>query len=102
MEDSTKSNEIHRKYTFQVSRRIIVRLFYMHHFFRVCAWCHRVGDNDTWITLEEFLSREFNAQSTHGICPDCVEKLKSAVETSYDDKIHITVNNNHPGEYNGA
>lgn len=42
----------------------------------VCAWCHRVRDDqDYWSTLSEYLRTHVGAETTHGICPNCVEDL---------------------------
>lgn len=50
----------------------------------VCAWCKqvRIGEqaadgSETWITMEEHLTRERGGQITHGICPACEVKLKA-------------------------
>lgn len=50
----------------------------------VCAWCKqvRIGaanaeGSETWITMEEHLTRERGGQITHGICPACEARLKT-------------------------
>ncbi len=48
----------------------------------ICANCKRIrGDNldpyrmDSWMNLEEFLKKENDINFSHGLCPDCAEKL---------------------------
>lgn len=43
-----------------------------------CAWCKRIRDEERegeWITLEKYVSARTPAQFTHGICPQCEQKL---------------------------
>ena len=43
----------------------------------VCAWCKKVRDDTgDWKMLEEYITEHPDASSfTHGICPQCVEKV---------------------------
>lgn len=39
----------------------------------VCAWCHRVRNDDGyWTQLEQYLRARSRMQFTHGICEECV------------------------------
>ena len=45
-------------------------------FWSMCSWCKRIKDDKSnWINLESFLIHYFNIIISHGICPDCIEKL---------------------------
>ena len=55
--------------------RIIKRLHHLEHYFKLCAWCRKVGDNDKWISFEEYMKENLNVRTTHGICPDCSDDL---------------------------
>jgi hypothetical protein len=57
------------------SWRLSKRLHYLEGFLRVCAWCQKVGHGDEWISIGEFAQKKLNTQTTHGICPDCRQKL---------------------------
>ena len=59
-----------------LSWRLSRRLHYLEGFLRVCAWCHKVGQGDDWISTEEFMKKTLNTETTHGICPSCSQKLK--------------------------
>ncbi len=44
----------------------------------ICAWCGRkIQDDDgQWLSIETYVEKHSNAQFTHGICPECLEKFK--------------------------
>jgi ligand-binding sensor domain-containing protein len=42
----------------------------------ICAWCKKVRDDGGyWSKIEAYLSARTDAQFTHGICPDCNDKM---------------------------
>lgn len=42
----------------------------------ICSYCKKTRDNNgTWVTIEEYLSRHADILLTHGICPDCYQKV---------------------------
>lgn len=42
----------------------------------VCAWCHKVRDDQGyWGQLETYIEARTHASFTHGICPDCQAKV---------------------------
>jgi GAF domain-containing protein len=44
----------------------------------ICAWCKRIQDDKgAWAQLEAYVSAHTEAVFTHGICPDCVGKLRA-------------------------
>jgi len=48
----------------------------------MCAWCRKIRDDrNYWTEIEKYVQDHSDTQFTHGICPDCREKLeKSAIE----------------------
>jgi hypothetical protein len=47
----------------------------------MCSWCKKIKDDKSnWINLESFLIHYFNIVISHGICPDCIEKLYPSME----------------------
>jgi hypothetical protein len=41
----------------------------------ICAWCRKVrNDQGYWGVIEEFLRDHSEAEISHGVCPDCMEK----------------------------
>ena len=46
----------------------------------ICAWCKRVRDDeDYWQSIEEYLHVHTGSDFTHGICPHCLENMRSTV-----------------------
>lgn len=62
------------------TRRVAKRMTYLEGFARVCAWCHHICFKGSWVRLEEFLQREFDTPTTHGMCPSCEKAQKAAIE----------------------
>jgi hypothetical protein len=50
---------------------VFQRLRILEGFIQVCAWCRKVKAQDQWVSFEQYLKREHDMQSTHGICPEC-------------------------------
>lgn len=61
--------------TFILSRRLAKRLVYLEGFMRVCAWCRKIGVQDEWVSMEAFFQHEMKTSTSHGMCPDCFNKL---------------------------
>lgn len=42
----------------------------------ICAWCKRVRkDDDYWSSISEYLSEHAGVATTHGLCPDCYDRM---------------------------
>jgi hypothetical protein len=59
-----------------MTRKLLAHLHYLEGLLRVCAWCRKVGHNGEWMRLEEYFSRGFQIETTHGMCPDCQKKME--------------------------
>jgi two-component system cell cycle sensor histidine kinase/response regulator CckA len=47
----------------------------------ICSSCKRIRDDQGyWQQVETYLTDHTNADFTHGICPDCLEKFKSKTD----------------------
>jgi len=62
------------------TRRVLERVRYLEKFMRVCAWCRKIDFKGEWMPLEEFMRQGFDTPTTHGICPNCLERQKEAIE----------------------
>ncbi len=49
-----------------VTARAFRRIEYLESLVVMCAWCRRVREGREWLTVEEFLSRQHGARTTHG------------------------------------
>ena len=44
----------------------------------ICAWCKKIKDSNAyWHRVEDYIRGHSKAEFTHGICPECIEKLKT-------------------------
>lgn len=42
----------------------------------MCAWCKKMrSDDGYWTELEQYVQKQAGVKFTHGICPDCTQKL---------------------------
>ncbi len=49
----------------------------------ICASCKRIRDDQGyWQQVETYIADHTNADFTHGICPDCLEKSKSGIRAA--------------------
>jgi len=62
-----------------LTKKLLSRLHYLEGFLRVCAWCKKVEDGGEWIPIETFFKERFQTESSHGICPDCLEITRQKI-----------------------
>src|SRR3974390_3182687 len=68
------------------TRRVLDHSRYLESFMRVCAWCRRIEHKGQFMSLEEFFKQGFDTPTSHGICQECLEKTKAAIERSRQSK----------------
>jgi len=61
--------------------RVVSRLSYLESFLHVCAWCRRIEYKDRWLSLEAHFTEKTGRSPSHGICPECSEKMLRPVLT---------------------
>ena len=45
----------------------------------MCAWCKKIRDDGGyWKEVETYISANSEADFSHGICPDCAQKVEGA------------------------
>lgn len=59
-----------------LTRRLLKRLHYLEEFLRVCSWCRKVCYHDEWLEMEKYFSSKFATKTSHGMCPECLQKKK--------------------------
>lgn len=77
-------SEIRRRETAELGRtqaqdevKVLTRLL------PVCAWCKKIRDDQGyWNQLEEYVGKQTGTKISHGICPECAEKMMADVEAS--------------------
>jgi hypothetical protein len=46
----------------------------------ICAWCKKVrNDSGYWYQIEKYITAHSNTKITHGICPDCQDKMLKSI-----------------------
>jgi len=63
------------------TKRLLKRLHYLEEFLRICSWCRRVDHEGQWLDMEKFLSSKFDTTTTHGMCPDCLQKKVKEIKS---------------------
>ncbi|WP_438481793.1 hypothetical protein [Oleiharenicola lentus] len=49
----------------------------------ICAWCKKVrDDNGYWEQVEDYFSNRSRIRFTHGMCVECVDKMKEPAEAT--------------------
>lgn len=64
------------------TRRILDRIRYLEKFMRVCAWCRRIEYQGKWMLWEDFIKQGFDTPTSHGICRDCFQIQRDAIQRS--------------------
>jgi len=58
------------------------RMKYLEGILPVCASCKKIRDEkDNWHQIESYVRERSNAEFSHGICPECKEKLYPGLNT---------------------
>lgn len=47
----------------------------------MCAWCKKIrNDQQYWESVEKYFDSQMNLDVTHGICPECAQKLREEID----------------------
>lgn len=53
----------------------------LHGLLPICSYCKKIRDDrNYWRQVEDYVAEHSEAQFSHGICPDCYEKVKLELE----------------------
>jgi hypothetical protein len=58
-----------------ITYRAFRRIEYLESLIVMCAWCRRVRSSGEWLIVEEFLERQHQSRTTHGICESCADRV---------------------------
>ena len=54
---------------------------------RSCHYCKKIkDDHGYWKQVESYIDDHSEAEFTHGICPQCAEKLSAELDKAENDK----------------
>lgn len=62
-----------------MTTRLLKRLHYLEEFLRICSWCRKVCQDDEWLDMENYFNSKFATKTSHGMCPDCLNKTKEEI-----------------------
>jgi hypothetical protein len=68
-------------WVYVATKRLLKRLHYLEDFLRICSWCRRVCHDGRWLELEKYFSSKFDTTTTHGMCPDCLQKKLKEIKS---------------------
>ncbi len=66
-----------------LTRRLLARIQYLEGFLLFCAGCKRVRHEGKWIPVDSFIRDHSEAKVTHGLCPDCLDRLYGVKEEQF-------------------
>ena len=53
----------------------------------ICAWCKKIRDDKGyWEKLETYIGAHTQAEFSHGICPECANKMKFTMDDVRTEK----------------
>ena len=64
------------------TKRLLQRLHRLEKFLLVCSWCRKVGHEGEWLTMEDYFGSRFDTSTSHGVCPECSQRLLAGLSTA--------------------
>jgi DNA-binding response OmpR family regulator len=62
-------------------QRAMAKVRQLEGFISICSYCKRIrSDAQQWEQMEQYISDHSHAQFSHGICPQCFEKVRADFE----------------------
>jgi hypothetical protein len=58
-----------------ITYRALRRIEYLESLIVMCAWCRRVRSGKEWLSVENFLERQLQSRTSHGICDGCARSI---------------------------
>ncbi len=54
----------------------------------ICMHCHKIrNDEESWLRMERYVEDHSNAQFSHSICPECMEKYYPADDEELEEEV---------------
>jgi len=72
-----RNEEAERERTIAMLRKAMEEIKVLKGLLPICAWCKKIHDDQgAWTQIEDYVARHTGAEFSHGICPDCLQKLE--------------------------
>ena len=57
----------------------------------ICAWCKKIrNDKEYWQTVEQYIGEHTQAEFTHGMCPECYEKIVAGIDSRENNSSKVS------------
>jgi len=84
-EDALREKEKEQQKLIEKLQEALAEIKTLKGFIPICASCKKIRDDEGyWNQLEAYISKHTDAIFTHGICPQCAEKLKEEIDRSFN------------------
>lgn len=81
-----KQGEVEREKLIRDLQRALAEVKTLSGLLPICSACKKIrDDNGYWTRIESYLLDHSNAQFTHSLCPDCLQKYYPGVPSTMDD-----------------
>ena len=58
----------------------------------ICAWCRRIRDDQNyWQSVESYITAHSEARFSHGMCPECFDKMNTTADQIVQENSEIPV-----------
>jgi len=84
--------ELQRKLEHQVRElaSALSRVKQLHGLLPICAYCKKIrDDHNYWQQVEAYISSHTEAQFSHGVCPDCFERIVKPELDAYRSQVRV-------------
>jgi AmiR/NasT family two-component response regulator len=79
-----RANDVLQRRTREL-KEALVKIKTLRGLIPMCAYCKKIrSDKGYWQQLEEYLTEHSEADFTHGICPECLQKMEMEAEMVAD------------------
>ena len=58
-------------FVFTRTRQVLKRFTYLEDQLMMCAWCRKLETEGEWLSLEDYLHKELDLVTSHGMCAGC-------------------------------
>jgi hypothetical protein len=78
-------HETEQQWLIETLRQTLSEVKILKGFFPICSSCKKIRDDKGyWNQIESYIQERSEAEFSHGICPDCTDKLYGAEKWSKD------------------
>ena len=85
-EDALREKEKEQEKLISELRDALAEIKTLKGFLPICASCKKIRDDEGyWNQLEDYISKHTDVLFTHGLCPECADKLRAEMRTLFKE-----------------